>query len=301
MNKFGQPQGTRVQTQIDGVPIADLVEELRLAAVRLLRAAARQPLPRARAGVCATLQPGAPRLVVQDELPARRSAACSTARGRSREVVSPFEYDKAIAGGVPTERIHFNGPYKPDDALERAVRGGSILHIDNLEEVARIERVAGRHGAEARGRRSASTWRSKAIQIVEPVRPEPRVRASARGDRRASSRATGWTSSGLHTHIGTFILDPRAYANAARKMAELANELRAKHGVRLTFIDLGRRVRVAEHAQGPVPRWRAGEPAIFPLRRRDLRGPRGARSPGRSDADAGARDRPRVGRRRRLV
>ncbi len=44
---------------------------------------------------------------------------------------------------------------------------------------------------------------------------------------------------GLHTHIGTFILDPGAYGSAARKLARLANEIRAAHGVRLSFLDLG--------------------------------------------------------------
>ena len=44
---------------------------------------------------------------------------------------------------------------------------------------------------------------------------------------------------GLHTHIGTFVQDPQAYGAAASKMAGLANELRARHGTRVSFIDLG--------------------------------------------------------------
>ena len=44
---------------------------------------------------------------------------------------------------------------------------------------------------------------------------------------------------GLHTHIGTFILDPNAYRSAASKLARLANEIRAAHGLKLEFIDLG--------------------------------------------------------------
>jgi diaminopimelate decarboxylase len=44
---------------------------------------------------------------------------------------------------------------------------------------------------------------------------------------------------GLHTHIGTFILDPGAYGTAATKIALLANEIRQAHGVKLEFLDLG--------------------------------------------------------------
>jgi diaminopimelate decarboxylase len=44
---------------------------------------------------------------------------------------------------------------------------------------------------------------------------------------------------GLHCHIGTFILDPEAYGKAAQKLSRLANEIRAAHGIRLSFLDLG--------------------------------------------------------------
>ena len=41
--------------------------------------------------------------------------------GAWAEVVSPFEYEKALRSVAPSE-IHFNGPYKPDDALTRAAQ-----------------------------------------------------------------------------------------------------------------------------------------------------------------------------------
>jgi diaminopimelate decarboxylase len=44
---------------------------------------------------------------------------------------------------------------------------------------------------------------------------------------------------GLHTHIGTYVTEPASYGTAARKLAELANELFAQHRIRLSFIDLG--------------------------------------------------------------
>jgi diaminopimelate decarboxylase len=44
---------------------------------------------------------------------------------------------------------------------------------------------------------------------------------------------------GLHTHIGTFVLDPAAYGDAARKLACLANELLSEHGIKLSFLDIG--------------------------------------------------------------
>ncbi len=44
---------------------------------------------------------------------------------------------------------------------------------------------------------------------------------------------------GLHCHIGTFIQDPAAHGQAAGKLARFANEIRAAHGIKLSFLDLG--------------------------------------------------------------
>ena len=41
------------------------------------------------------------------------------------------------------------------------------------------------------------------------------------------------------SHIGTFILAPEAYGQAAAKLARFANEIRTAHGIKLSFIDLG--------------------------------------------------------------
>ena len=40
---------------------------------------------------------------------------------------------------------------------------------------------------------------------------------------------------GLHSHIGTFILAPEAYGQAAAKLARFANEIRTEHGIKLSF------------------------------------------------------------------
>ena len=44
---------------------------------------------------------------------------------------------------------------------------------------------------------------------------------------------------GLHCHIGTFVLEPDAYRVAARKLTELANELKNRFDITLDYLDLG--------------------------------------------------------------
>lgn len=55
--------------------------------------------------------------------------------GSWAEVVSRFEYDKAIRNGVPGNLIIFNGPDKIKEDLKTAVVNRSLIHIDHFDEL----------------------------------------------------------------------------------------------------------------------------------------------------------------------
>lgn len=65
--------------------------------------------------------------------------------GGYAEVVSAMEYELALRVGVDPERIIFNGPYKSEDDLERALLAGSLVNLDADYEVVLVERIARRH------------------------------------------------------------------------------------------------------------------------------------------------------------
>ena len=54
--------------------------------------------------------------------------------GSWAEVVSGFEYNKALDNGVPGNKIIFNGPDKTCEDLLLAARNNSLIHIDHLDE-----------------------------------------------------------------------------------------------------------------------------------------------------------------------
>jgi diaminopimelate decarboxylase len=236
MNKFGRQQSLRPLTHIDGVSIADLMAEhgsplfvfSQRALVqrhRELHDAFARRYPRVR--------------LAWSYKTNYLEAICRTfhREGSWAEVVSPFEYDKALRSGVPAEKIHFNGPYKPDGALDKAVAGGSILHIDNLDEIVRIERAGARVGVRPRvavrvnmAIDGLQSWSRFGLNLESGQAKEAVARVLS-GDQ--------MDLLGLHCHIGTFILDPGAYGTAAAKLARFASEIRATHGVKLSFLDLG--------------------------------------------------------------
>ncbi|MBV2247234.1 MAG: alanine racemase [Lentimicrobium sp.] len=167
------------------------------------------------------------------------SAVCNIfhQEGAWAEVVSGFEYEKAINNGVDPKKIIFNGPAKSREELIRATENGSLIHIDHLDELYLLIEVA----------------------ETTPQKPKVAIRVNMdtgiypMWDRFGFNYENGqaWDAlnkimhsdkldlMGLHTHIGTFIMSANAYAIAASKLAELARSLEQKFNHRIKYIDLG--------------------------------------------------------------
>jgi diaminopimelate decarboxylase len=157
--------------------------------------------------------------------------------GAWAEVVSGFEYDKAIANGVPGELILFNGPDKSTEDLQKAIRNNSLIHIDHFDELYEIIHLS-----------KEMTERPKvAIRVNMDTGIYPKW------DRFGFNYENGeaWDAlnrimanknldlMGLHTHIGTYMMSIDAYRIAAGKLADLSIKLERKHGHALKYIDMG--------------------------------------------------------------
>lgn len=157
--------------------------------------------------------------------------------GSWAEVVSELEFDKARRLGVPGEHILFNGPYKPEGALEKAFAAGARVHLDHFDEVLRAEKVATRLGLKPKVtlRLNLSVvgtppWSRFGFNLENGQALDAARRVVAGGVLRLA---------GLHCHIGTFVQDVEAYRQEAQKLAEFANLLRRELAVRVESIDLG--------------------------------------------------------------
>ncbi len=167
------------------------------------------------------------------------NAVCSVfhQEGSWAEVVSGFEYDKAIAIGVEPGHIIFNGPDKTIEDLTKAISQGSLIHIDHFDELYDIIDLADR--------------------LEE--RPQVAIRVNMdtgiypQWDRFGFNYENGeaWDALnrimvngnmdlvGLHTHIGTYMMSTDAYRIAATKLVDLAQGLMRKHKHAISYIDMG--------------------------------------------------------------
>jgi diaminopimelate decarboxylase len=157
--------------------------------------------------------------------------------GSFAEVVSGMEYEKARRLGVPGDKIVFNGPAKTHAELTRAVRERAVVHADHLEELTLLEQIAS----------ELDTRPVVGVRIALDAGIYPRWDRFGFGLENGQALeavrriVTGGKLSlgGFHCHIGTFILDPGAYARAATKLLEFTREVQAAFAVRPTHLDLG--------------------------------------------------------------
>jgi len=157
--------------------------------------------------------------------------------GSWAEVVSGFEFEKALANGVPGGKIIFNGPDKSEQDLKMAIEHGAFIHIDHFDELYDIMRLAPELGKTAK----------VAIRINMDTGIYPRW------DRFGFNYENGeaWAAInkimpaesielvGLHTHIGTYIMTPNAYSVATAKLAALVVRIAQKYDYHLQYLDLG--------------------------------------------------------------
>lgn len=157
--------------------------------------------------------------------------------GAWAEVVSIFEYEKALANGVPGNHIIFNGPDKSREDMEQAIKNGTLIHIDHFDELYTLFDITGQSENKAKVaiRINMDTgiyprWERFGFNYENEEAWEALNRIMLNGQLELV---------GLHTHIGTYIMSPDAYAQAATKLAGLAVRLAGKYNHHIQYIDMG--------------------------------------------------------------
>jgi diaminopimelate decarboxylase len=157
--------------------------------------------------------------------------------GSWAEVVSGFEYEKALSNGVPGNKIIFNGPIKTDSELIKAASNGSLIHIDHYDELYALIRLSDENKLKPH----------VAIRVNMDTGIYPKW------DRFGFNYENGqaWNAItriinsenlelvGLHCHIGTFMLSPKAYTTATKCLCELAWSIKEKYNKVIQYLDLG--------------------------------------------------------------
>lgn len=236
-SKYGSPmKSQRVRTNIDGVAIHDLVEEFGSP----LFVFSQRQIEEKYNTLYSAFSSRYPDVTFGWSYKTNYlNAVCKVFHdlGSIAEVVSEFEYQKARALGIEGKDIIFNGPYKPYEDLKIAVQEGAKIHVDNLFELDDLEKIADELGVRI----------PVAIRINMDTGTYPQW--SRFGFNYESGDAYDAIKhmydngklylTGIHSHIGTFMLDANAYRVATTKIMQLKERVEHDFNSEIEYIDLG--------------------------------------------------------------
>jgi diaminopimelate decarboxylase len=235
LNKFGRPPQTVPMRRIEGFDVAELAGEygspVFVLSVRELRQRYRD-MNRAFATRYPDFQ------IAYSYKTNYLKSVCSILHqeGAWAEVVSGFEYDIAFNLGVPGNQIIFNGPYKTRDELRRAFENGSVVNIDNYDELQVVEEIADELG------RTLDVGIRINMDLNDPPWHKFGFNYEAGHAFEAVKRLLRGGKLklvGLHMHTGTYVDDVSIYARGAQGFVDFYNLIRNQFGVVLKYWDLG--------------------------------------------------------------
>ncbi len=235
-SKFGLPAKPKFITEIDGIPVSKLIEDYGSPVFVFSEKTIRDTYSEARRA----FETRYPKVQFAWSYKTNYlDAVCNIFHdeGAWAEVVSGFEFEKALALGVSGSQILFNGPEKSAEDLTLAINHNACIHIDHFDELYLLIEVTRKLDKKAR----------VAIRVNMDTGIYPMW------DRFGFNYENGeaWNAInrimladkleliGLHTHIGTYIMATSAYAVAATKLANLFMATHRKFSHWMKYIDLG--------------------------------------------------------------
>ena len=175
--------------------------------------------------------------------------------GAGADVVSEGELRRALAAGVPPQRILFSGVGKTSRELEAAIEAEiNQINVESVPELRRLSELA-----HARGR---------IVPVAIRVNPDVDARTHAKistgmkenkfgidvGEAIAAyslaAELPGIEPVGLAVHIGSQLVDLEPYRRAFTRVSGLVRELRSK-GLAVARVDLGGGLGIRYRAEDP--------------------------------------------------
>lgn len=177
--------------------------------------------------------------------------------GAGADTVSGGEVARALAAGVPPERIVYAGVAKTDEEIRFALGQGILqFNVESVQELRRIDELA-----QAMGRRAPVALRINPDVVAGT---HDKISTGRREDKfgipwdeaaevfALADGLAGVEPVGVHLHIGSQITRLAPFEAAYRRAVELYAGLRAQ-GIGLRRLDLGGGVGVRYRDEEPIP------------------------------------------------
>jgi len=160
--------------------------------------------------------------------------------GSGIDAVSPGEIYTALLAGFKPERILFTGNNVTTEELQYALDSGVRMNLDSVSMLERLAELPGAEGTKISFRVNPMVGAGhhdhcitggelSKFGIMEHEAVEVYQKA----------QDLGFQPVGIHTHIGSGILDPEPFKLAVQVLMDVAGRVHQEAGVKFEFIDFG--------------------------------------------------------------
>jgi len=180
------------------------------------------------------------------------------AHGASAECAAPAELALARRAGFAPAQLAYNSPVADIRTAAGVLAGGGTVVADSREFLSALDALAAQPGAD--GRRNGEAWTARGARILLRVNPDLDIRYKkdeSWSELTAHAKKTGKFGvpsaevadaaaslrhialAGLHAHVGTQMDHAAPFADLARHLAALADDVHARTGRLPRILDLG--------------------------------------------------------------
>ncbi len=177
------------------------------------------------------------------------------AMGGGADIVSGGELARALAAGVPAERIVYSGVGKLDWELEAALKAGILMfNVESAQELTVLDQIAGRLGLKAPV--------SLRVNPDVDAKTHPKITTGLAKNKFGldmglafaqylhAARLPNLVVKGVSCHIGSQLTEVAPFVDALERLADLVQRLR-REGLRLEIIDLGGGIGIRYNQETP--------------------------------------------------
>jgi diaminopimelate decarboxylase len=160
--------------------------------------------------------------------------------GSGIDAVSPGEVYTSLLAGFDPSRILFTGNNVKNEELEYVVASGVTVNVDSISQLKRLSKLPGTNGMKISIRVNPNVGAGHHEHCITGgplskfgIMEEEAVEVYK------LAQELGFKPVGIHSHIGSGILDPEPFKLAVESLMDIAGAVHQDAGVEFDFIDFG--------------------------------------------------------------
>ncbi len=160
--------------------------------------------------------------------------------GSGIDAVSPGEIYTALLAGFTPERILFTGNNVTTEELQFALDAGVRMNLDSISMMERLAELPGAEGTKISFRVNPMVGAGHHDHCITGGELSKfGIMENEAVDVYEKAQNLGFNPVGIHTHIGSGILDPEPFKLAVQVLMDVAGRVHKDAGVNFEFIDFG--------------------------------------------------------------